>query len=73
VVNHSVGEITNDRKFTTNRMELQWSLIKRWARMRYDAAAAGLIKLHWSLIKFRTHIKVIEQEVPFAAFVTAFQ
>eukprot|EP00959_Pyramimonas_sp_CCMP1952_P125612 2626447-Pyramimonas_sp.AAC.1 len=35
VVNHSAGEITNERGFTTNHIELQWSLIKRWIRKRY--------------------------------------
>ena len=34
VVNHSAGEIVNERGFTTNLIESKWSSLKRWVRAR---------------------------------------
>ena len=32
IVNHSAGEIINQRGFTTNLIEAKWSVLKRWLR-----------------------------------------
>eukprot|EP00971_Amphidinium_carterae_P238714 4738807-Amphidinium_carterae.1 len=34
VVNHSEGIVVNENGFTTNHIELQWSLMKRWLRAK---------------------------------------
>ncbi|CAK0791212.1 unnamed protein product [Prorocentrum cordatum] len=78
VVNHSAGEITNERGFTTNHVELQWPLVKRWIRKRYGGTLPKKAdRKKWSRLlaehKFRTHIKASGQKVSFAALAAAFQ
>ncbi|CAK0869920.1 unnamed protein product, partial [Prorocentrum cordatum] len=78
VVNHSAGEIANERGFTTNRVELQWSLVKRWIRKRYGGTLPKKAdRKKWSRLlaehRFRTHIKASGQKVSFAALAAAFQ
>ncbi|CAK0909945.1 unnamed protein product, partial [Prorocentrum cordatum] len=78
VVNHSAGKITNERGFTTNYIELQLSLIKRWIRKRHGGMLPKKAnKQKWSRPlaehRFRTHIKAVEQEVTFRALAAAFQ
>ena len=36
IVNHSKGEIKNERGYTTNPIEAKWSVLKRWARKKYS-------------------------------------
>ncbi|CAK0832927.1 unnamed protein product [Prorocentrum cordatum] len=78
VVNHSAGEITNERGFTTNHVELQWSLAKRWIRKRHGGTLPKKAdRKKWSRLlaehRFRTHIKASGQKVNFAALAATFQ
>ena len=41
IVNHSAGEITNSRGFTTNAIEARWSVLKRWARKHLGGKLPG--------------------------------
>ena len=34
LVNHSYGEIVNEKGYSTNAIEAKWSVVKRWARKK---------------------------------------
>ena len=64
IVNHSAGEICNDRGFTTNLIESKWSVFKRWVRRVHSGRMPNYSsdRTAWSRLlsefQFRQYVRI---------------
>eukprot|EP00971_Amphidinium_carterae_P184683 3666749-Amphidinium_carterae.1 len=61
IVNHSEGMVVNENGFTTNHIELQWSLLKRWVRSKLggrlpNTQSRQVWRLFVDEFRFRKHV-----------------